>query len=170
MQELRSFVVAVLTGIAAYLHPIANNVFALVWLLGANFIIGLFCGLWVYHEKFSWRKMWQCFYEAIILFGVVAFIYIIGRLQGNHEGAVQCVSMIIYSACYFYGVRILRNLRDMAKDGSPADALLGFLYHVLSLEFTKKIPYLYQYINQKAEATDAVDEGVTNDNNEGEQQ
>lgn len=159
MQELRSFVVAVLSGISAYLHPIAGNVFALVWLLGVNFIIGLFCGLWACHERFSWRKMWQFFHEAVTLFGIVAFVYIIGRLQGNQEGAVQCVSMIIYTSCYFYGVRILRNLRYMAKCGSPASGMLDFLYHVLSLEFTKKIPYLYQYIHDKGGATDAVDEG-----------
>lgn len=154
MNDVKSFIVAVLTGIAAYLHPIASNVFALVWLLGVNFIVGLLCGLWVYHETFQWRKMWQCFYEAVMLFGVVAFIYVIGRLQGNHEGAVQCVSMIIYAACYFYGVRILRNLRDMAKDGSPAEGLLGFLYHVMSLEFTKKIPYLGEYVNMNEREDD----------------
>lgn len=158
MGELRSFIVAVLTGIAAYLHPIANNVFALIWLLGANFFIGLFCGLWVYHEKFEWRKMWQCFYEAVMLFGLVASIYVIGKLQGSHIGAIQCVSMIIYAACYFYGVRILRNLRNMAKDGSPANALLGFMYHVLSLEFTKRIPYLYAYINKEEKKEEKKDE------------
>ena len=151
MIELRNFIVAVITGIAAYLHPIAGNAFAMLWLLGANFIVGLLCGLLVYHEKFEWRKAWQCFVEALMLFGVVACIYVIGKLQGNHDEAIQCVSMIIYAACYFYGVRILRNLRDMAKDGSPAEALLGFLYHVLSLEFTKHIPYLNDYINTRKE-------------------
>ena len=147
MNETRSFVIAVLTGIAAYLHPIASNVFALTWLLGLNFIIGLLCGLLVYHENFSWRKMWDCFKEATILFGIVASVYVIGKLNGNHTGAIQCVSMIIYAACYFYGVRIMRNLRDIAKDGSPAWHLLNFLYSFLSLEFAKHIPYLSEYIN-----------------------
>lgn len=147
MSELKSFIVATLTGIAAYLHPIASNVFALVWLLGVNFIVGLLCGLLVYHEDFQWRKMWQCFYEALMLFGVVAFIYVIGKFQGNHTGAIQCVSMVVYAACYFYGIRIIRNLRNMAKDGSPAKSLLGFIYYVLSLEFAKHIPYLDAYIN-----------------------
>lgn len=68
MIELRNFIVAVITGIAAYIHPIADNVFALVWLLAGNFIVGLLCGLLVYHEAFEWRKMWQCFYEALMLF------------------------------------------------------------------------------------------------------
>jgi len=149
MSELKTFIVAVLSGMAAYLHPIANNVFAMVWLLGGNFVVGLLCGLLVYHEKFQWRKMLQCFYEALILFGVVAFIYVIGRENGNHEGAMQTVSMIIYAACYFYGIRILRNLRDMAKDGSPAWHLLNFLYGILSLEFAKHIPYLQEYISNK---------------------
>lgn len=147
MIELRSFIVAVVTGIAAYLHPIANNVFALTWLLGGNFIIGLLCGILVYNEKFQWRKAWDCFKEAVMLFGVVASVYVIGKLNGNHEGAIQCVSMIIYAACYFYGVRILRNLRNMAKNESPAWHLLNFLYLFLSLEFTKHIPYLSDYLN-----------------------
>lgn len=148
MYELRSFIVAVLTGIAAYLHPIANNVFALTWLLAGNFIIGLLCGVLVYDEKFSWRKAWDCFKEALMLFGVVASVYVIGKLNGNHDGAIQCVSMIIYAACYFYGVRILRNLRNMAKDGSPAWHLLNFLYMLLSMEFVKHVPLLENYINK----------------------
>ena len=84
-----------------------------------------------------------------MLFGIVASVYIIGKLNGNHEGAIQCVSMIIYAACYFYGVRILRNLRSMAKDGSPGWHLLNFLYMFLSLEFAKHIPYLDQYLNTR---------------------
>lgn len=147
MNEVRSFVVAVATGIAAYLHPIANNVFALIWLLGANFLIGLLTGLIVNHEKFQWRKAWSCFTEAAILFGIVASVYIVGKLNGNHEGAIQCVSMVIYAACYFYGVRILRNSRSLAKKGSPGWHLLNFLYMLLSLEFAKHIPYLDQYLN-----------------------
>ena len=146
MGDVRGFVVAVLTGIAAYLHPIADNVFAMVWLLGVNFLVGLLCGLLVYHERFEWKKALGCFKEAMMLFGVVASVYVIGRLNGNHEGAVQCVSMIIYAACYFYGVRILRNLRDMAKKESPAWHLLGFLYGLVSLEFSKRIPYLSEYV------------------------
>lgn len=154
MPELRSFIVAVLTGIAAYLHPIANNVFALTWLLGGNFIIGLLCGILVNNERFSWRKAWDCFKEATIIFVVVASVYVIGKLNGNHEGAIQCVSMIIYAACYFYGVRILRNLRNMAKKESPAWHLLNFLYKFMSLEFTKHIPYLGEYINKYSHSED----------------
>lgn len=148
MTEIKSFIVAVVTGIAAYLHPIAGNVFALVWLLGGNFIVGLLCGLLVYHERFEWRKAWNCFTEAAMLFGVVASVYVIGKLNGNHAGAIQCVSMIIYAACYFYGVRILRNLRDMAKVEGPTWHMLDFLYMTLSLEFAKHIPYLADYIKE----------------------
>lgn len=155
INEIKTFLVAVLTGVAAYLNPIAGNVFALTWLLGGNFVAGLLCGLLVYHEDFEWRKMCQCFYEALMLFGVVASVYVIGRLNGNHDGAVQCVSMIIYAACYFYGVRILRNLRDMAKEGSPAWHVLNFIYILLTLEFTKRIPYINEYIHNYTEGGNA---------------
>lgn len=158
MSEIRTFVVAVLTGVAAYLHPIAGNVFALTWLLGGNFVVGLLCGLLVYHENFEWRKMWQCFYEALMLFGVVAFVYIIGKENGNHEGAMQCVSMIVYAAIYFYGVRILRNLRDLAKDGSPAWHVLNFIYIITTLEFTKRMPYIGEYINTYKQEEEKKDE------------
>ena len=161
MTEIKSFIVAVITGIAAYLHPIAGNVFALVWLLGGNFIVGLLCGLLVYHERFEWRKAWNCFTEAAMLFGVVASVYVIGKLNGNHAGAIQCVSMIIYAACYFYGVRILRNLRNMAKDKSPGWHMLNFLYMALSLEFAKHIPYLEDYIRREEERTAAETAGTT---------
>lgn len=148
MDDAKTIFITLLSGIAAYLAPIADNVFAMIWLFIINFVIGLATGILVEHEKFEWSKAWSCIEESAVLFGVVAAIYIIGRLNGNQEGAVQCVSMVIYAMCYFYGVRIMRNLRTILPDGTPAWTCIDFLYSLCSLEFAKKIPGLEDYLNK----------------------
>lgn len=148
MDEIKTIVVTLLSGIAAYLHPIADNVFAMFWLLAANFLVGLLCGVIVNHEDFQWRKAWQCMIDSMVLFGIVAFIYAIGRMNGNESGSIQCVSLIIYAMCYFYGVNILRNVRSLLKEESTAWMLIDFLYSVLSMEYARRIPGLDKYINK----------------------
>lgn len=157
MNELKALVVTLLSGIAAFLHPIADNVFAMVWLLGANFMIGLLTGILIEHESFEWKKARQCLVDAAVLFGIVAFIYIIGKLNGNQDGAIQCVSIAIYAMVYFFGLRILKNLRKLVQKGSVAWYVIDFFYSCLSFEIAKKIPGLGDYIgSHKGEFDDIL--------------
>ena len=150
--EAKPFLLAVLSGILAYLHPISGNVFAMTYLLFANLIVGLIASLMVEGERFSWRKFGWCGVEALIFFLLVASIYVIGYAQGNPHEAMQCVSIVVYAMCYFYGTRILRNLRSMFPRNSVAWHVINFIYEALTLELMRRIPILGEYIkNHKQE-------------------
>lgn len=152
MQELKAFLITIASGIMAYLAPIADNVFAMSYLLLCNFVVGLLVAQLVNHEGFSWRKFGWCGVEAFIFFGLVASIYVVGHKQGNAEAAAQCVSMVVYAMCYFYGCRILRNLRTLLPDNSVGHSCVAFLYEMLTLELVRRIPHLQEYINKVEQA------------------
>lgn len=149
MQEAKSFIIAAFSSILAFIQPIVDNIFAMIILLGVNFMFGLLAGVLSEGEKFSWQKAWQAMNEALLLFGVVVCVYIIGKLNGNMPGAIWCVSTIVYAMCYFYAVRILRNMCKLLHENSPAYSVVHFLYSALTMELAKKIPGLEQYIKIK---------------------
>ena len=146
ISEPKALLLTIAAGVASYLEPIANNVFAMTYLLFINFIVGLLVSLLIQREDFSWRKMGWCGVEAMIFFILVASIYIVGNANGNQDGAVQCVSMTVYAMCYFYSVRILRNLCTIFPTGNTAWKILYFIYTVLTLEIAKHIPGLEGYL------------------------
>lgn len=147
ISEPKALLLTIAAGVASYLEPIANNVFAMTYLLFANFVVGLLVSILIQHEGFSWRKMGWCGVEALVFFALVASIYIVGNANGNQLGAVQCVSMVVYAMCYFYSARILRNLCIIFPTGSTAWRLLDFIYALLTLEFAKRIPGLTEYLS-----------------------
>lgn len=97
---------------------------------------------------FSFKKAWRCIVEATIFFALVSCIYFIGEHKGNPEGALQCVSFITYSVFYFYGVNILRNIKEILPNSSNGYKVVAFLHYVLSVEFIKNIPYLTNYLQK----------------------
>lgn len=103
------------------------------------------------YADFSFKKAWRCIVEATIFFALVSCIYFIGEHKGNPEGALQCVSFITYSVFYFYGVNILRNIKEILPNSSNGYKVVAFLHYVLSVEFIKNIPYLTNYL-QKGDA------------------
>ena len=65
----------------------------------------------------------------------------------NLDGAIQCITGVVYAILYFYGVNTLRNLNILF----PESKVIRFLFHVLSFEVVKKIPYMQQFINKEKE-------------------
>ena len=55
------------------------------------------------------------------------------------------------SVFYFYGVNILRNIKEILPNSSNGHKVVAFLHYVLSVEFIKNIPYLTNYL-QKGDA------------------
>ena len=147
MEYFKNLVVGLLTGISAYLNPISGEVHSLIAVFFLNFFFGLLSALLVSHESFNFRKAWRCIVEATVFFTLICCIYYVGDHKGNPEGALQCVSFITYSVFYFYGVNILRNIKNLLPEVSLGYKVFAFLYYVLSVEFIKNIPYLTNYLN-----------------------
>lgn len=166
MNELKILAMTIFTGLAAFLHPIAGNVFAVIFLVGANFLVGLTTSLIVHDEHFSWRKAGWCGIELLVMLMIIVSIYILGKFQHNASGAEWCVGMAVYAMIYFYGIRILRNLRALMVKDSVSWFVLDFIYSTLSLEILKGIPGIKEYMmRHKTEFNDVIipDENTTQD-------
>lgn len=144
---VKSFLVSLLTGLAAYLHPLQGDMYSLMSVFVLNFLFGLLAGLLANSESFEFRKAWKCISEATIFFVMVCAIYFIGEHKGNPDGALQCVSFVTYSILYFYTVNILRNLKQLLPNNSVGYKVVAWLHWVVSVEFVKNIPHLKEYLN-----------------------
>lgn len=144
MENLKALVIGVITGIAAYLNPIAGDIVSMLAVFALNFIFGLLAAIVACNESFSFRKAWKCVTEATVFFVLVCSVYFIGKQKNNIDGAMQCISFVSYSVFYFYGVNMLRNMKLLL----PGSRTIAFIYDVVSIEFAKKFPGLSHYIEK----------------------
>ena len=136
IQSIKSLVVTMVSILLAYLAPISDMVFVIFFIFLINCIAGLIAGIGVNRERFNLKKFFRCIFETFVF-----YVLVIGEHLGNQEGAIQCITGIVYAICYFYGVNVLRNLYKLF----PASRPLKFFYYVLSFEIIKKIPYMQQF-------------------------
>lgn len=148
MTEIKTLLLTIISSIVAFLAPISDNIYAMIYFLIANFIVGLLAAILVDGETFRWRKAGCCALEALVFFWLVVSLYIVGHYNGNNESTITAISTIIYAGGWFYTTRILRNIRRMLREGTPFHAFIDFLYSSMSLEFAKKIPGLSKYIEK----------------------
>lgn len=152
--NIKNIVVGLITAVAAYLRPIEGDVFAMIWLFGANFAAGLLADL-LTGGAWDNKKAWRALIEALIFFALAAVIYVIGYYKEQPSNALQCVSYVTYTIIYFYGCNILKNLKKIFPDRSVAYKVVSFIHWVVSVEFVKNIPYLSAYMDKAAEGSDA---------------
>ena len=150
MESIRNFIGFSFAAIAAYFNPIQDILSAVFYILVINFIVGLFSGLLVNKEPFSFKKAFYCFIEALVFLSLIAVIFFIGDKINNRSGALQCISGITYALIYFYSVNVFKNLKRLF----PKNKLIAFIYYVISIEFVDKVPYLKEFLKI---------EGVTNE-------
>lgn len=141
IQSIKSLAVTMVSILLAYLAPISDMVFVIFFIFLINCIAGLIAGIGVDKERFNLKKFFRCIFETFVFYVLVVCVYVIGEHLGNQEGAIQCITGIVYAICYFYGVNVLRNLYKLFPVSRP----LKFFYYVLSFEIIKKIPYMQQF-------------------------
>ena len=151
MEDYRTLIAGFLAGVLGWLDPIGGDIFAMIYVFGMNFLAGYLSGRICFGEDFDFKKAFRCIIEAAIFFVVVVSIYLIGKLKDNPEGAVQCVSTVVYVVIYFYTTNILKNIKKILRPGTPAYKVVDFLYFLLSFEIIKKIPVLGDYLNERSE-------------------
>ena len=152
MDYIKNLIAALFTGLAAYLSPLSGELSSLLAVFLLNFFVGLLAGLIINKESWNFKKAFRCILEATAFLLLICAIYYIGEHKGNPQGALQCVSFVTYSVFYFYGVNILRNLKNLFPNASLGYKVSAFLYYVASVEFVKKIPYLTAYLSNGKEA------------------
>ncbi len=153
MDGLRIVVASLIANVVGLMFPIWNDIFGLVLLFTANFVVGLLADV-CNHRDWSFRKAFSFFRDAGIYFAMVACIYMLGYFKGEEKAAMHCVSFTIYVAIYFYGTNILRNARLITNENSTLHKVLSFLYYVLSLKMLERSGCLKEYIEYEKKKTD----------------
>ena len=100
-------------------------------------------------EDFNIKKAFRCIGEATVFFILCTAIYAIGRLKGELEGALQCVSFITYTIIYFYATNVLKNLKQIFRKDTAPWSVVSFIYYVMRFKFIERIPFLAEYMNIK---------------------
>lgn len=142
MGNIRSLAGCVISAVVAYFAPIESIFLGVAWVFVVNFVFGLLNGIVVKNEIFSFRKAFSCFVEAMVLYVLMATIFLVGDRIGNQSGAMQCITAVVYALIYFYAVNILRNIKGLF----PGNKTIRFLYWILSIEFVKEIPFIGDYL------------------------
>ena len=146
MDSLRILTASLIANVIGLMFPIWNDIFGLVLLFAANFVVGLLADV-CNHRDWSFRKAFSFFRDAAIYFAMVACIYMLGYFKGEEKVALHCVSFTIYVAIYFYGTNILRNARFITNEKSTLYSVLNFLYYIFSLKMLERSGCLKDYIN-----------------------
>lgn len=142
--ETKNLLVTLFSVTLAYFAPLNDMVFIIFFIFLINMLAGMISGIVVNNEPFNNKKFFKCLMETFVFYVIVLCIYVIGEKLGNIEGAMQCITGVVYAILYFYGTNILRNANQLFPDSKT----LAFIYYVVSFEIVKKIPYLQQFNNQ----------------------
>lgn len=149
---IRNLIVTLCSILFGYFSPLRNIVFVIFFVFLLNCLFGLVAGVGVEGEKFNLKKFFRCILETLVFYVIVLSIYLVGEKMGNEQGALQCISGVVYAVIYFYAVNILRNIHTVF----PENRWVKFLFYVLSFEIIKKIPYLQQFQEKKDEVNEKI--------------
>lgn len=144
---LREILASVVLAVIAYLKPIEAELWTLFLIFFTNFLFGYLAGMIANNEEWDNKKAMRCVGEATVFFILCTTIYAIGRLKGQMQGALQCVSFITYVVIYFYGLNVLRNCKKIFRKDTAPWLCVSFLYYVLRFKFVEKIPFLQGFLN-----------------------
>ena len=150
---IRNLIVTLCSILFGYFSPLRNIVFVIFFVFLLNCLFGLVAGVGVEGEKFNLKKFFRCILETLVFYVIVLSIYLVGEKMGNEQGALQCISGVVYAVSYFYAVNILRNMHTIF----PENRWVKFLFYVLSFEVIKKIPYLQQFQERKDEVDEKIE-------------
>ena len=150
---IRNLIVTLCSILFGYFSPLRNIVFVIFFVFLLNCLFGLVAGVGVEGEKFNLKKFFRCILETLVFYVIVLSIYLVGEKMGNEQGALQCISGVVYAVIYFYAVNILRNIHTIF----PENRWVKFLFYVLSFEVIKKIPYLQQFQERKDEVDKKIE-------------
>ena len=145
--SIRNLLASVFSVMFAYFAPIQNMVFVIFFVFAINCMAGVIAGIVAKHERFNLKKFFHCMLETFVFYVIVLSVFTIGEKMRNLDGAIQCITGVVYAILYFYGVNTLRNLNILF----PESKVIRFLFYVLSFEVVKKIPYMQQFINKEKE-------------------
>lgn len=148
---IKAMIIGVVSEMLAFFAPIEGNFIAMVWLFGLNFLFGMLADI-IAGREFSMRKAIACVSHATLFFALCASLYGIGFFQHVHSDVLgQCVSSFCWILVYCYSTNIVRNVRSMLRNDTPAYKAVDLLYNALTLAFVKALPFVAEILKQRKE-------------------
>lgn len=152
---VKAMIIGALSELLAFFAPIGGNFIAMVWLFALNFLFGMLADV-LAGRDFSMRKAIACISHATLFFALCASLYGIGHFQNvGDEMLNQCVSSFCWILVYCYSTNIVRNIRSVLRNDTPAYRTLDLLYSALTLAFVKALPFVAEILKQRKEERDA---------------
>lgn len=148
-ETIKAMLLSLCSALIAYLDPVAGNLESLLGLFVANFVVGYVTGLLRQNESFEMKKFLMAFVWAVVILGLICFLYFLGERNGNSNETLDVVRWVSLIAIWAFGTNILRNLRHLAYGYGVYYVFFDALYTGVSLEFIKKIPFLRQVKSNK---------------------
>lgn len=145
MNEIKTFIIAIVSGLLALLSPIKDFMHAMIMV----FVINFFCGLIADYRsgnKWSMRKAMLFFYDIAVFLVLVSSFFVIGKFIHNPDEALYSVKFTCLFGLWIFSVNITKNLKIMLIEGSPMWHIANFLHFILSLKVINKIPFLNDYL------------------------
>ena len=164
MNEVKTFIVAVISGMFALLLPIKDFMHAMILLFIVNFLCGLLADFRQGHH-WSMKKAMVFFYHVAIFFIIAVCAFMIGHFMHNENEALYCIKTLCLIALWFYVVNILRNIKEMLVKGTTMYAMIEFLHYVVSLKLVNSVPFLNDYLMKREKQGTDNTEVETNDFN-----
>ena len=72
-----------------------------------------------------------------------------------NEHVEECVSSFCWILVYCYSTNIVRNIRSVLQNDTPAYKAMDLLYNALTLAFVKGLPFVAEIIKQRKEERNA---------------
>lgn len=145
MDIIKKIFITLGSALLALLEPVHNIAYMLIFLFVANLLVGLFHDLVINKKCFCFRKFIWAFFEFLVYICIICSIYIIGFIQGDVEEFQYIIKVISYLFVYAYSTNISKNLVKIRPD----NIVFRYIYHAVSFEFVKKIPFFEEFINIK---------------------
>ena len=135
--------------LSASLAAALTNVFASFLIISTMFLVDFFLGLasgWaMQNEGFKWKKG-LIMLAAILMYALILFLVaFVGALLEDIEISKQIIKTMNYVFIYVMGTNIMKNICRLF----PTVRFFHFIYMLLSLEFAKKFPTLWQKHKEK---------------------
>ena len=160
MNDIRTFIIAIVSGLLALLSPIKDFMHAMILV----FVINFFCGLIADYRsggKWSTKKAMLFFYSITVFFVLISAFFVIGKFMHNPDEALFSVKFTCLFGLWIFSVNITKNLKIMLIEGSPMWHIANFLHFILSLKVINKIPFLNDYLTiTKAFGKENTGEGI----------
>lgn len=150
MDSIKTVTVTAISALLAYLGPVHNVMLLLFIMSGIDVLVGIPCSIAVEKERFRFKKFILAAVYLLIYLCIIALIYTVGQFQDDEAATLIVVKTLTYVFIYFYSANTLKNLHKLL----PNHKGIAFMDYIIGLEFTKKVPQLEAFLNQKKQEKD----------------